>query len=100
MYLDGEGVEQSDDLAVQWLKKSAEQGYMRAQFTLGLLTLAGRGTEKDQKVAMQWIRQSADSGYKKAAEAVAKAYAEGLYGMEKNVGKARYWYQRAGRKLQ
>ena len=100
MYLDGEGVEQSDTQAVKWLHKSAVQGHMRAQFTLGLLTLAGRGTDRDQQSGMDWIQKSANRGYPKAAEAVAKAFAEGLYGMEKDIEKARYWYQRAGRKLQ
>ena len=100
MYLDGEGVQQSDSLAVKWLDKSARQGHARAQFTLGLLTLAGRGTDKDQGQGMDWIQKSANSGHPQAVEAVAKAFAEGLYGVEKDLEKARYWYQRAGKKLQ
>lgn len=96
MYLEGEGVKQSDAAAVKWLQKSAKQGHARAQLTLGLLTLAGRGTDKDQDAGMEWIQKAANGGYRPASEAVAKAYADGLYGFQKDMAKARYWYERAG----
>lgn len=100
MYLDGDGVQQSDQTAVIWLQKAAIQGQRKAQLTLGMMTLAGRGTRQSNKEGMRWIRQSAQRGSMRAARALAKAYAEGLYGMPKDLDKARYWYQRAGQPLQ
>ena len=100
LYLDGVGVKKSDQQAVYWLNKAATQGQMKAQLTLGLMTLAGRGIEKDEQQGMRWIKQSANRGYPQAAEALAKAYAEGLYGMEQDLQQARFWYQKAGKKFQ
>ena len=62
--------------------------------------LAGRGVKKDERQGMHWITQSASQGYPQAAEALAKAYADGLYGLEQDLQQARYWYQRAGKKFQ
>lgn len=100
MFLDGDGVIQSDEQAVYWLTKAARQGQMKSQLTLGLMTLAGRGIKKDEQQGMDWIMQSANQGYPQAAEAVAKAYADGLYGVEKDLQQAQYWYKRAGKKFQ
>jgi TPR repeat protein len=55
---------------------------------------------KNEREGMQWIMQSAKLGYPQAAEALAKAYAEGLYGLEQDAEQAHYWYQRAGKKFQ
>lgn len=100
MYLNGNGVQQSDQTAVFWLHKAAMQGQMKAQLTLGIMTLAGRGTAQSNDVGMQWITRSAQEGSPRAAQALAKAYADGLYGLPKDPEKARYWYQRAGKRVQ
>jgi len=101
MYLDGgEGIQQSDEQAAYWLEKAAVQGQMKAQLTFGLLTLAGRGTPKNLDAGMNWIQQSANQGNGKAASALGKAYADGLYGLKKDSQQARYWYNRAGQKFQ
>ncbi len=43
LYHDGEGVPKDDTQAVQWFQRAAEQGYVRAQSTLGAYYWAGRG---------------------------------------------------------
>ena len=100
VYLDGDGVEQNDELAAKWLTQAALQGQMKAQLTLGLMTLAGRGVAESQNQGMKWIEQSAERGSVQAAMALAKAYEQGLYGKPKDIQQAKHWYQRAGQPLQ
>ena len=96
MYMEGDGLEQSDKQAVYWLKQAAFQGQAKSQLTLGLLTLAGRGAVRDVAGGMQWIQRAAESGSRHAAQALARAYSEGLYGLSVDLDKAQYWSQRAG----
>src|SRR5918911_1031109 len=42
MYLDGTGVPQNDEKAVEWFRRSADQGYAKAQGNLGALYATGR----------------------------------------------------------
>lgn len=82
--------------AVHYLTLAAEQEQVRAQLSLGLLTLAGSGTEKNQALAMRWIARAAHGGSPAAAQALAKAYADGLYGLPQDRAKAAFWSARAG----
>lgn len=43
-YVGGKGIEQSKELSLEWTLKSAEQGYLEAQFALGLYHLWGVDT--------------------------------------------------------
>ena len=43
---------QDDERAVKWWKKSAEQGYMKAQMLMGTVYLGGVKVEKDLKKAL------------------------------------------------
>ncbi|MBR4697208.1 MAG: sel1 repeat family protein [Candidatus Methanomethylophilaceae archaeon] len=54
MYYVGEGTEQSDEKAVEWYRKGAEQGLDVAQFDLGNMCLMGRGTERSDVEALAW----------------------------------------------
>ena len=49
--------------AVQWLRKSADQGYAAAMCNLGIMTAAGLGIAQDEKEADGWIQRSAAQGY-------------------------------------
>lgn len=42
MYENGRGVEQSNALAVKWMARAAEQGYVLAQNNLGLMYQEGK----------------------------------------------------------
>jgi TPR repeat protein len=47
MYVNGEGVPKDAAQAVNWYRKSAEQGNASAQFNLGLMCFLGDGVAKD-----------------------------------------------------
>lgn len=55
MYLDGIGVQQSDEQAAKWFAKAAQQGNVEAQHNLGLLYQAGKGVVKDAVEADKWL---------------------------------------------
>jgi TPR repeat protein len=55
MYLDGQGVPQSDQQAALWFKRAAEQGNAEAQHNLGLLYQAGKGVAQNRLEADKWF---------------------------------------------
>ena len=55
----GEGVVRNVYSAVQWFRKAADAGDVRAQFRLGVCYESGEGVEKDLKVAQQLFWQAA-----------------------------------------
>jgi len=46
--------------AVKWFRKSAEQNFAEAQFSLGLSYENGHGVVKDETEAVKWFRKSAE----------------------------------------
>ena len=55
MYLRGEGVAQSDALALAWFEKAAAQGNTSARIKLGYLYASGREGRQDAEAAYAWI---------------------------------------------
>ena len=55
---------------IQELRKSAEQGYADAQFTLGECYYYGIGVTKDLAEAVKWFRQAAKQGEQRAKKAL------------------------------
>src|SRR5262249_604501 len=53
-------------LAIEWIRKAAEQGLPGAQVNLGYCYEKGRGVEKDLAQAKLWYEKAADQGHKKA----------------------------------
>ena len=60
--------------AAEWYRKSAEQGYARAQCNLGYFYENGRGVEKDLAKAVEWYRKSAEQGYARAQYNLGRCY--------------------------
>ena len=58
-YRDGTGVPQDEALAVEWFRKSAEQGHPRGQDNLGYMLLQGRGVERNGRG--DWVRDPGSS---------------------------------------
>ena len=58
-YEDGNGVPQSETLALKWYRAAAEQGNATAQNDVGLMFRFGRGVEQDKMEAVQWYRKAA-----------------------------------------
>jgi TPR repeat protein len=51
-------VEQSEELAVLWTLKAAEQGDPRSQYKMSLFV-----QESDPKEALEWLQKSAEQGF-------------------------------------
>lgn len=94
MYLKGQGVAESREQAVEWLKTAAQAGSEQAagklrrmdeqqdkfselhkqatagdaesQYELGMMYLKGRGVEKDETRARAWLGKASERGYEKA----------------------------------
>ena len=63
MYHFGQGVPQSDALAVEWWRKAADQGHAHAQYNLGFMYDDGKGgLPQSDALAVEWYRKAADQG--------------------------------------
>ena len=57
MHADGRGVKRADGReAARWYRKAAEQGYARAQYTLGMLAAVGKDVPPNKREAVRWFR--------------------------------------------
>lgn len=58
--MNGRGVARDEAVAVEWFRKSAEQGDATAQRVLGTMYADGRGVAQDETAAIEWYRKSAE----------------------------------------
>lgn len=65
-WLFSEGVIQDYKKAFEWYSKSAEQGNVDAQFTVGMMYHRGDGTAQNNEMAEIWLKKAADNGHKDA----------------------------------
>ncbi|MEX0324535.1 MAG: hypothetical protein AB3N33_00450 [Puniceicoccaceae bacterium] len=91
MYLEGKGVQQSDQQAAEWIQKAVDQHDIRAEYQLGMLYLAGRGVPQSKKEAFKWVKRAADRGYPRAFVTVGDFYAQGT-GVFRNDKNAYMWF--------
>ena len=94
MYENGWGVPKDDIEATHWYRKSAEQGYCKAQNNLGTKYRDGRGVSKDFTEAMRWFRKAANQGAALAQSNVGMMYRDGN-GVKKNYSEAMRWFCKA-----
>ena len=66
----GQGVPQSDALAVEWYRKAADQGYAPAQHNLGCAYGNGQGVPQSFPEALRWLRKAHAQGQEEAAGAI------------------------------
>ena len=90
-YYGKNGYEQDYTKAVEWFRKSAEQGFARAQNDLGYCYQLGEGVPQDYKEAVKWYRKSAEQGYAEAQYVLGICYDSGL-GVSKDINEAVKWY--------
>ena len=62
-YLNGDGVAQNYQEAMQWLRLAAEQGDASAQSNLGVMYQRGEGVAQSDQEAVKWYRLAAEQGY-------------------------------------
>ncbi len=78
MFSNGQGVEQSDILALNWMQKAASNGFAKAEFAYANMLSFGKGLDKpspDQ--ALLWYEKAANKGYPKAMLKLAKLLTDG-----------------------
>src|SRR5262252_6842177 len=73
----------------EWLPL-AQQGFVLAQFNLGLMYQQGQGVSQDYGQAMQWYRRAAEQGYAEAQAMLGLMYAQGR-GVPQDVVQAYLW---------
>ena len=75
-------------------KKLAEQGYILAQFSLGLMYANGEGVPQNDKEAVKWFTKAAEQGEATAQFNLGLMYAKGQ-GVPQNDKEAVKWYTKA-----
>lgn len=75
-FLRGDGVPQDSYQAIEWMRKSGEQGLVEAQFALGQMYLTGvEEMGADPAEAEAWLSRAAGRGHKEAARLLPQAQA-------------------------
>ena len=97
MLLEGLGVKQDKERAVDFLRKAAEAGFPQAMFYMGNCCLAGNGIAANPEQAVTWYRRAAVKGSSHAQYALAGCMREGR-GTPVDFGDALYWYAQASTK--
>jgi len=70
----------------------ANQGYAKAQATMGWIYQTGKGVKKNPRTAFEWYRKAARQQHVIAQNNLGVAYEQGL-GIRKNAKKAAKWYR-------
>ena len=66
MYIDGRGVPQDHAEAAKWHRLAAEQGYVHAQFWLGIMYNEGHVVPQDDVMAYMWLNLATAQGNESA----------------------------------
>ncbi len=72
-YMNGLGVDQDEDKAVEWLEKAAAQNHAQAQYNLGIY-YAKFFDKKACQQAVKWLNEAAKQDYADAQFSLAKLY--------------------------
>lgn len=86
----GIGCEQDDVNALEMLTKSAEGGWVDAQYTLGIRYYTGDFAPQNYLEAVKWFTQAAEQGHKSAANYLVDCYIHGQ-GVEQDPEEAIKW---------
>ncbi|MCQ2573379.1 MAG: hypothetical protein MJ182_05755 [Treponema sp.] len=80
--------------AVEWYKKSAEQGFALGQNNLGLMYENGQGVPQDYAKAVDWYKKSAEQGFAISQNNLGDMYEYGK-GVPQDYAKAVDWYKKS-----
>ena len=76
---------------MEWFRKSAEQGYADAQYSLGVGYGDGRGVPQDGAEAAEWYRKATEQGHAEAQANMGSLYASGK-GVPQDRAQAYAWF--------
>ncbi len=83
-YAEGVTVPRDEKAALDWFRKGAEAGSLKAKLNLGLIYLKERGAPAAAKEAERLIRDAADGGLAEAQATMAELLFAGEFGGERN----------------
>ena len=92
-YQNGIGVEKSEEKAVGWYYKAAENGFMAAQMEIAKRNECGIGIEKNDEEAVRWYEIAAKNGNLTAQIKMAEQRKNGVEEI-KTEREASKWYER------
>ncbi|WP_442763792.1 trypsin-like peptidase domain-containing protein [Malikia spinosa] len=84
MYYDGLYFDKDKKTAIEWFKKSAEQGEAESQLIFGMLT-------NEPKEKIFWKTEAANQGHRTAQISLGLLYSTGSHGIIKNDQTAYFW---------
>jgi len=98
LVLEVTGTENQQKEAFNLYLKSAEEGYAKGQFTIGVYYREGKeaGIEQDYVEAVKWYKLSARQGYAPAQHNLGFRYLNGQ-GIKKNYIATYYWWSKAAK---
>ena len=76
-YQEGKGVEKNYEIAVEYFKKAAAQGFVFAYCFLGLCYEIGRGVKQSDEIAFEYYKKAADRGNASAQKKLGDFYQTG-----------------------
>jgi TPR repeat protein len=94
IYMRGSGIPRDAELAKRWLSQSAEEGFVWAQYNLGVLLSSDEDGLQDLSAAVRWWRLAADAGMPEAQYNLGEACSRGA-GTELDAGQAAEWMRKA-----
>lgn len=86
------------DKAMYWYKKSAEQGYVPAYYSVSLIYYYQYGEDcsgKNQKGGNEWMLKAAEAGDRSAQSSIRFNYYRASDGFPKDYAKAYFWARKA-----
>lgn len=93
----GLGVAKNESIAVEFIKKSANQGHSDAQDRLGVMYLEGRGIEQSFSNSMLWFQKAAENnGNSKSLCSIGDFHHHGL-GVDTNPDLALEYYKKSAK---
>lgn len=95
MYYYGDSANQDLEKAVMWLTRAAEQGYVDAQYHLGVMyNYYVKSPDIDYAQAMYWYKKAAEQNHAEAQNSIGVLYQSGQ-GVEQDYRIAKEWYSKS-----
>lgn len=79
---------------VDLFRRSADSGYSRAQYTMGLLYMSGEEVEQNVETGFWWLKRAASQGHPVALHHMGVCYASGLV-VEPSAEQAFYYFSKS-----
>jgi len=86
----GDGLPEDDAAALEWFRKAAEQGHVKACLTMSRLYFTGDGVPQDDRLGAEWLKRAAEGGSSFAQAMTGLLYLGGI-GVKQDTNEALHW---------